>query len=51
MSELKRRGHNVEMWDDWDIRAGNLAAIEIDHERGILRAGADSRREGYAIAR
>ena len=51
VSELKRRGHNVEMWDDWDIRAGNLAAIEIDHERGILRAGADSRREGYAIAR
>lgn len=51
VAELERRGHNVEIWDEWDVKAGNLAAIEIDHERGILRAGADSRREGYAIAR
>ena len=51
VGELERRGHRVEVWDDWAVKAGNLAAIEIDHDRGILRAGADSRREGYAIAR
>ncbi|MQF69398.1 gamma-glutamyltransferase family protein [SAR202 cluster bacterium AD-804-J14_MRT_500m] len=51
IAELERRGHIVEVWDEWAVKAGNLSAIQIDRVRGILRAGADSRREGYAIAR
>ncbi|MEG3594400.1 MAG: gamma-glutamyltransferase family protein [Chloroflexota bacterium] len=51
VSELRRRGHKIELWDDWDIRAGNLCAIEINSGLGVLRAGADNRREGYAIVR
>ncbi|MBI4201430.1 MAG: gamma-glutamyltransferase family protein [Chloroflexi bacterium] len=51
VEELKRRGHTVEVWDDWSSRASDLCAIEIDRVRGILRGGADSRRAAYAIGR
>ena len=51
VSELERRGHHVEVWDQWSTRTGNLNAIEIDRQRGILRAGADARHEAYAIGR
>jgi len=49
--ELRRRGHGVEVWDDWTVRMGNLCAIEIDRQRGLLLGGADPRREAYAIGR
>ena len=48
---LRRRGHEVEVWDDWASRMGNLCAIEVERGRGILRGGADPRREAYAIGR
>ena len=51
LAELERRGHRVEVWDDWAGATGNVCAIEADPARGILRAGADPRREAYAIAR
>jgi len=51
VAELKRRGHQVEVWDDWTPRMGSLCAIKVDRERGALLAGADLRRDGYAIGR
>ncbi len=51
VAELQRRGHNVDVWDDWSGRVSDLCAIEMDRDRGILRAGADNRRESYAIGR
>ncbi|MEE8442490.1 MAG: gamma-glutamyltransferase family protein [Dehalococcoidia bacterium] len=51
VEELRRRGHDVEVWDDWTSRMGGLCAIEIDRQRGMLRGGADPRREGYTIGR
>lgn len=49
-SDLAQRGHKVEMWDDWGP-AGALCGIIVDHEKGILIAGADPRRECYAVGR
>ena len=51
IAELQRRGHQVEVWDDWTPRMGALAGIQIDRQRGGLSAGADLRRDGYAIGR
>ena len=51
LRELERRGHRIELWEDWSGQSGNVCAIEIDHRSPILRAGADPRREAYAIAR
>ena len=49
--ELARRGHKVEVWDDFSPRMGSLSAIVADRERGMLSGGADPRREAYAIGR
>jgi gamma-glutamyltranspeptidase/glutathione hydrolase len=49
--DLEERGHKVDVWDDWTPRMGALCAIEIDRERGALFAGADLRRDGYAMGR
>ena len=51
VAELERRGHTVDVWDDWSGRVSDLCGIEIDRERGTLRGGADNRRESYAIGR
>ena len=51
VAELKRRGHQVEVWDDWTPRMGSLGAVQVDQESGALFAGADLRRDGYAIGR
>jgi gamma-glutamyltranspeptidase/glutathione hydrolase len=48
VKELKRRGHAVEVVEDWS--EGNLSAISRDGE--VLKAGANPRyMEGYAVAR
>ena len=51
LQELERRGHCIELWDNWSGQSGNVCAIEIDQRSTLLRAGADPRREAYAIAR
>ncbi len=51
VAELKRRGHQVEVWDDWTSKMGSLGAVQVDQESGALFAGADLRRDGYAIGR
>ena len=48
---LRARGHDVDVWNDWTPRMGALCGIEIDRERGGLSAGADLRRDGYAMGR
>lgn len=51
VSELERRGHQVDIWDDFTSKMGCLCAIRIDRERGTLSGGADPRRDGYAMGR
>jgi gamma-glutamyltranspeptidase/glutathione hydrolase len=46
---LAAKGHEVVTWPDWTWRAGGVCAIAIDRARGVLAAGADPRRMGYAI--
>ena len=46
---LAEKGHHVIDWPDWTWMAGGVCAITIDHDRGLLAAGADPRRMGYAI--
>ncbi|MGB3510967.1 MAG: gamma-glutamyltransferase [Microcoleaceae cyanobacterium] len=43
VNELKRRGHNIEMWDGW----GNANAVVVT-EGGMLEGAADPRGEGEA---
>lgn len=47
---LQDLGHDVEMWPDLVSRAGAVCAIMIDQQTGLRHAGADPRREAYAMA-
>ena len=51
LGDLSRMGHKVEVWDDFTPRMGCLCAVKADQERGGLSAGADPRRDGYAMGR
>ena len=51
VEELRRRGHNVDVWNDWTPRMGSLCAIEVDRQRNALHGGADLRRDAYAMGR
>lgn len=48
-AELERRGHCVIRWPSWTWRAGAVCAIVVEPETGIMSAGADPRREAYAL--
>ena len=48
---LADKGHKIVTWPDWTWKAGGVCTITIDHERGVLAAGADPRRMSYAIGR
>ena len=50
-AELSRRGHDLQVLDDWSAGVGGLAGIFVDQESGVLRAGADPRRDTYAVGR
>jgi gamma-glutamyltranspeptidase/glutathione hydrolase len=49
IEDLKRRGHDVEMWPALTRRACSVEAILLDSKTGFLRAGADWRQPAYAI--
>jgi gamma-glutamyltranspeptidase/glutathione hydrolase len=49
-AELGRRGHQVNVLDDWSWVVGGGQGIARDPESGALMAGADPRRDGYALA-
>ena len=51
VDDLRKRGHDVDVWNEWTPRMGSLCAIEVDRERGALAGGADLRRDGYAMGR
>ena len=51
LAELQRKGHEVDLWEDWSIGMGCLCAVEVDQQRGGLSGGADPRRDGYAMGR
>jgi gamma-glutamyltranspeptidase/glutathione hydrolase len=47
---LGRRGHEVNVIDEWSWIVGGGQGIARDAESGALMAGADPRRDGYALA-
>ena len=51
LAELSRKGHMVSSSRDFDGLMGSAQAIFIDRVRGALQAGADPRRQAYAIGR
>lgn len=51
IDELARRGHAVEMMQDWSQTLGHAQAIWIDREQGVLHGGADPRGDGMATGR
>jgi gamma-glutamyltranspeptidase/glutathione hydrolase len=51
IDDLRKRGHQVEVWDDFTYRMGCLCAIHADYEHGSYNGGADPRRDGYAMGR
>ncbi|MBW2609316.1 MAG: gamma-glutamyltransferase [Deltaproteobacteria bacterium] len=46
---LKAKGHQLNIRSDWDAVCGGAQVILIDRENHALFAGADPRRQGYAI--
>ncbi len=49
IEELKAKGHQIELLPAWSRVCGSAKGIVIDRERGVLMAGADLRRQAYAI--
>jgi gamma-glutamyltranspeptidase/glutathione hydrolase len=47
---LAARGHQVNVLDDWSWVVGGGQGIARDPDSGALMAGADPRRDGYALA-
>jgi len=50
IAAMRALGHDVEVWPDIVSRAGAVCAVTVDPETGLRHAGADPRREAYAIA-
>ena len=49
VAELRRRGHEVEVLQDFDETMGHAAAI-VRHPNGVLEGGADPRSDGSVAA-
>jgi gamma-glutamyltranspeptidase/glutathione hydrolase len=49
-AELARRGHGVVEWPESTWLAGSVEAVLTLPERGLVAAGADTRRPAHAIA-
>ncbi len=47
---LRRKGHDVELLEPWTPFVGGGQGILIDPDSGAFFAGADPRRDGYAMA-
>ena len=48
--ELERRGHTLQPIADWSMLFGGGQGIMVDPDSGAFMAGADPRRDGYAVA-
>ncbi len=51
IEDLSKRGHDLRVLDQWSPSMGALAGIVVDQASGALMAGADPRRDTYAIGR
>lgn len=51
IAKLKQKGHQIQVLEDYAEIMGSSQAILIDRETGILKAGADPRRQAYAIGK
>jgi oxamate amidohydrolase len=49
VEELRQRGHDVEVEDDYTEMMGHAQAIHIDHDSGVMSGGADPRGDGAAM--
>ena len=49
VTELARRGHAINRWEDWNELAGHAHGITLDAGAGVLVGGADPRSDGAAI--
>ncbi len=50
LGELSRRGHQLEMVGDFNYVVGGGQSVMVDPASGARLAGADPRRDGYALA-
>jgi len=50
IAALEKLGHDVELWPEKSWSMGAVCAILRDPSTGLLHAGADMRRPGYALA-
>ena len=48
---LKAKGHVVQVLEDYAEVMGSSQVILIDRDNGVLKAGADPRRQAYAIGK
>ena len=48
-ARLRALGHIVEMWPDWEYKAGAVCAIVYDRESGMMEGGSDPRRPTAVI--
>ena len=46
---LNDKGHDVQMWQDWEWRAGAVSMIKFDLKTGVMEGAADPRRPGLAL--
>ncbi|MBW1960845.1 MAG: gamma-glutamyltransferase family protein [Deltaproteobacteria bacterium] len=46
---LKKLGREIINWEDWTMLAGAVCVVMFDRQTGTIHAGADPRRESYAI--
>jgi gamma-glutamyltranspeptidase/glutathione hydrolase len=49
IAEMKRRGHIVNQWGDWNELAGHAHGIVVDPGSGLRIGGSDPRSDGAAI--
>lgn len=50
IDELRRRGHIIDPWEEWNESAGHAHGITVDPATGMLSGGADPRSDGEAAA-
>lgn len=51
IEQLEGKGHRIHVLDGYDEMMGSCQVIRIDRVDGVFRAGADPRRQAYAIGR
>jgi gamma-glutamyltranspeptidase/glutathione hydrolase len=51
IAALTARGHEIQVLEAYAPIMGSSQAIVVDRENGVLKAGADPRRQAYAIGR